>query len=392
MTNIPTTAEINSRIKAEIEAEFGVTIPSWGRNVLRVLSWVLAGVFKVIYLYLGKVQKNMFPDTAEPEAQGGTLERDGRIRLGRDPFPATQGQYEVSITGTIGATIPARTVWVGNDDSLSPGKNFIIDNAFTLTASPDTVTLRALEAGDASRLAVGDGLTCTQPVSNVNEAAIVTAETVEPQEAEDIEDYRVKVLDSYRIESQGGAKGDYRLWAADAQGVQRVYPYAVSGQTAEINLYVEATIDDSSDGHGTPTSDILDDVAAVIEQDPDTTLALEERTRRPMGVFEVHVLPVTPLAVDITITGYQGITDALKATILEAMEEAFAVLRPYVDGVDVPSTKNDVLNNNRIIFIIQDAVPNSIFSSVAFEVDGNAETSYVFAGGEIPYVNTITYA
>ena len=113
-------------------------------------------------------------------------------------------------------------------------------------------------------LSIADILTSTSPIINVNRIVTVTAETVQPLSEEDIELYRQRALDSYRLEAQGGAATDYRIWSFDAQGVQETYPFAKSGAANEIDLFVEATIADSTDGKGTPTAQLLLDVEAVV--------------------------------------------------------------------------------------------------------------------------------
>lgn len=392
MTTIPTLQQLQVAIQTDLEAEFGANIPTFGKSFLRTLSTVLAGVLYLYYLAIADVQKNVFADTADTQANGGTLERFGLVKLNRLPFAARAGQYTLTITGTIGATIPAQTVFKSNDSSTSPGKLFILDASYTLAATTDTITVRALEAGVESQLLVGDTLTATAPILNVNQSATVAAETVEPLAAETTEAYREKVLDAYRLEPQGGAATDYRLWSADAQGVERVYPYAKSGAANEINVFVEATIADSTDGKGTPSSSILSDVEDVIEFDPDTTKPLYERGRRPLGVFDVHVLAVTIKNVDVNIAGYVGLTTEIQTQITDALTAAINEVRPFVAAADIIENKNDILDTNKIIAEILSAKPGSVFGTITLSVASTPTPSYTFQNGDIPYVNSITFS
>src|SRR5690606_31477344 len=284
MITIPTTAELYEDIIADLEAEYGESIPAFGRVFLVALAAVQAGKLKLYYLAIAKLQKNIFVDTADPEASGGTLERFGRIKLGRNPRPATAAQYTITVTGTIGSTIAANTTWKSDDASANPGKLYVLDVAFELETSPDSVNVRALETGLDSQLSVSDTMSLTAPVVGVDKVATVSAEIVEPRAAEELEDYRQSALDAYRLEPQGGAAADYRLWAADAQGVRRVYPSAKTGFAGEINLFIEATRADSTDGKGTPSAGLIEDVEEVVDFDPDTSKPLNERGRRPLQV------------------------------------------------------------------------------------------------------------
>jgi hypothetical protein len=391
MINIPTLSELYNSIKADIEAELGVIIPSFGPSLIRVKATVLAAQLKLFYLAVGLLQKNIFVDTADPESIGGTLERFGRVKLGRNPFAAVQGQYVVSVTGTAGAVINAFTTFKSDDSALNVAKIFQLDEEYTLTGSNDQITIRALEAGIGSKLQDGDTLTSTAPIALVDSVVEVSSEVVQPLAAEDIEEYRAKAIQAYQLEPQGGAASDYIIWSADAQGVRKSYPYARDGASNEINLFIEANEDDSTDGRGTPGTAILDEVEEVVEFDPDTTKPLTERGRRPLGVFKIHFLPITVKLIDIEIVDYQGLTPAIEAQLETAIQTAFKDIRPFVAGADVLANKNDILNVIKIAFIIQDALPQSVYDSLSFMVDGTEFSTFVFQDGDIPWLNSITY-
>ena len=391
MTSIPTITELYNNVLADLEAQFGINIPSFGKNFLRVLAGVQAAKLKLYYIAIAGVQKNIFVDTAEPEAIGGTLERFGRVKLNRNPFPAKAGQYTLQVTGTIGAIIPAQTTFKSDDTSENPGKLYILDSAYTLTATTDTITVRSLETGIETKLSVGNTLTATAPIALVNKSAEVTAELIEPSAAETVEDYRKKALDAYRLEPQGGAATDYRLWAADAQGVKQTYAYAKSGTDYQINLYVEATIADSTDGKGTPSALLLAAVEEVVEFDPDDTRPNEERGRRPLQAI-VNFLPVTIKEVDVIINGLVGATVDIETLITDALTVEINKVRPFVSACDVLADKNDILDNNKIIATILNARPGSVFGAITLKVDSTIYSSFTFVNGFIPHLNSITFA
>lgn len=390
MISIPTLSELYNSIINDLQQQYGATISPTGKVALRAIAAVQAGKLKLYYLAIGSLQKNIFVDTADPESKGGTLERFGRVKLGRNRFRAVAGEYEVIVTGDIGGVIPAGTQFKSDDESTSPGYLFILDDEYTLLSTTDTIELRALTPGTESQLNAGDTLTATAPIANVDSIGTVYAEVVEPLAEETIEAYRQTILDAYRLEPQGGAVADYRLWAADAQGVLRVYPYAKTGYSNEIVIYVEATIADSIDGKGTPSQQLLDDVEDVVEYNPDTTLPILERGRRPLGVFNIDFNVVTIKEIDIFITGYSGITAAQQATLLTAFEAAITALRPFVAAADIIENKNDILDVNKIIAIVMATEPGQ-FTTASFEVDNVPLSTYTFIDGNIPYLNSITY-
>jgi hypothetical protein len=385
MIRIPTLSELYNQIVADFESELGESIPLFGKSFLRATAAVQAAKLWINYKINAFVQKNSWVDTADPESMGGSLERFGRVKLNRNPYPATAGQYVVTVTGTIGAVIPPRTIFKSNDNALNAGKLFILDNQYTLVAVSDSITLRALEIGVDSRLNVGNQLTSTTPISLVNSLAVVSSETVEPFSAEDIEVYRRKIIESFQLEPQGGSSSDYRLWANEVQGVAQSYPFAVSGQVGQVNLFIEATIEDSTDGQGSASSGLLDDVKANIELPISGVPA-----RKPVGNI-VNYLSVTPLEVNINVAGFQGLTTDIENLILGALTEEIVKIRPFVSAIDIVSKRNDTLNTNKIITTILTTVPGSVFGTITLEVDSVATASKTFAGGEIPFLNSVIY-
>lgn len=391
MITIPTLSQLYTGILNDLETEFGTNIPLFGKNFLRALAAVQAAKLKLFYTALGGVQKNIFVDTADPENSGGTLERFGRIKLGRNPFPAQAGQYEIQVTGSVGAVIPASSTFKSNDDSLNPGKLYVLDLAYSLISSTDTITVRALQAGTESRLEVGDQVTATAPIANVNSVGEVTAESVAPLDAEGTEEYRRKAVEAYQLEPNGGAASDYRIWAADVQGVARVYPYAKTGESGVVDVYVEANPGDSTDGKGTPPGSMITEVEEVFEMDPDITKPINDRGRRPLGVFDLNVLPVTVREIDIEIEDFEGITSPIQTAIFNAIEDHLETVRPFIAGADVLENKNDIFDLNRIISIILAVRPGSTFGEVKLYVDSVEVNTHTFIAGDIPHLNSITY-
>jgi len=390
MLPIPKLKDLYNSIIADLQAEFGVVISTIRKNSLRAFSAVQSGKIYIYYTYIAKVQKNIFVDTADSELLGGTLERFGRVKLNRNPFPAQAGEYTVQVTGSVGAIIAAQTTFKSDDTSESPGFIFILDNAHTMASSTDTITLRSLTSGTVAKLAINDTLTATQPIALVSNTVTVTVETVQPKAAETLEEYRAKAINAYRLEPQGGAATDYRLWSYDVQGVQQAYPYAKSGEVSTVDVYIEATEEESTDSHGTPPQIMLDEVVEVIEFDPDDTRPTLERGRRPVTAI-VNVRPVFPKPVDITITGYSGLTSDIENAIDAALKSEISKIRPFVAGCDVLADRNDIIDLNKIAYMIISAVNGSIFMSVSMTVDGSTVSSYQFSFGVIPYYNSVTF-
>lgn len=391
MTTIPTLKQLYDSILSDLETQFGVSISQTGKVFIRALAMAQAGKLKLYYLFTGKLQKNIFADTADPEALGGTLERFGRVKLGRNPFPPIAAQYSIAVTGDTGAIIPAQTTFRSDISALNPGQIYILDVAHTMAATSDVITVRALTSGLAGKLAIGNKLKATQPISLVDSDALVDSVIVQPLAGESIEEYRAAILAAFQLEPQGGAATDYRLWSYDVQGVKQAYPYAKSNDANVVDVFIEATIIDSIDGKGTPSAGMLTDVRAVIEFDPDTTRPTTERGRRPLGVYAVNCLAITPKNIDITISDLTPLTTDAQTAIAAVIDAEIYKIRPYIAGCDIASDKNDILDQNRLAYMIISAVPGAVFSAVELKVAGVVVSTYTFTQGNIPYYNSLTY-
>lgn len=374
--NTPTLQELFDNIMNAFEDRFGIILRGF-KSTFRAIAIIFSGQLKQAYLTAAKVQKNVFPDLADPEIQGGTLERFGRARLGRDRFPASQGEYILDVTGEVGGTIQEGQTYKSNN-----GYIYRNQSTYVITGTSDTITVTALTAGTVATLEVGEILSATSPILNVNSEATVNQESVSPIDEETIEDYRDVILQSFRIEAQGGSSADFRLWSLDAQGVRTSYPF--TPLPGDVDLYVEST-----DNDGVPTQTILDAVQAVVEQDPDTTKPPEQRGRIPITVFTIQYLPVTLIDVDIELTGFTGNVGDFQTRIEGIVNTYLYDVRPYVAGVDLAD--NSTLFATRLSGVISNEIGlEANFEDLILTVDGNIVDSFQFLEGNIPLLDTLT--
>lgn len=386
MVTIPKISDLYNNIKSSIETKLNVTIPSFGKNFLRAFAQVQAGELKLFYIAVANVQKNIFADTADSEEFGGTLERFGRVKLKRNPFPAVAGKYTVTLTGSIGAIVPIGTLWKSDDTSASPGYLFTNDTPLTFDATSESILLRCLTAGIEAKLVVGNTLSLTGPIASVDTIATVTIENVAPQEKESLEDYRKKILTAFRLEPQGGSGSDYLLWSLEVQGVRNVYPYTkddILGYSNQVDLYIES---DDANAFYVPTLALRNAVKSNIE---DATSS--RPSRKPLGVNQINYISVTPKDISINVIGSDYTIDE-KADIFDYVKLKLSEIRPFVASIDVVEDKNSTLNAYKIGEMIANTIPNKFFTNITFTVGGVAQTNYEFLNGDIPKLTTITYA
>ena len=155
MQPIPSINEIREQIANDFKTKLNLSDANL-KYVLDAMDSVLAMQFKLIYNYLADIQNNVFPDTADIEENGGTLERLGRIYLNRNPRPATPGVFKANVYGVAGSVLRASLTYKSNEDALNAGKLFISDEEITLTASPQEIEIRSLGGGLEFNLNVGD--------------------------------------------------------------------------------------------------------------------------------------------------------------------------------------------------------------------------------------------
>lgn len=396
MITAPTLSEIYAAISADFKDRFSIDTENDLKRVLTALAASNAGMLKLFYLALLDVQKNIWPDLAYEEEKGGTLERFGRIKLGRDPYPASQGEYSLTITGTAGATLPINTKFKSSAESTSPNSLFTTTETIVLTGDTGTVRILADNAGTDHELAAGDVLYSVNPITNIDSMAVVASVNTIPTDAEDTEVYRALVLQAFRLEPNGGSASDYVYWALDVDGIRTVYPFTAAGASGIASIFVEATIEASTDGHGTPSQALMDalwkaDKTGVFELDPDTTQPVYNRGRRQLGLSDITIAPVTPLPVIVTITNLKTRTGAIEASILSEIESTLYYKRPYVAGVGDINDRNDTLYLSDIIASIQNAIETgNTFDDVSVTVNGLG-LPFKFLHGNIPYLAEVVY-
>lgn len=390
MQSIPSLQQLKERFYRSLQTELGLTDTEL-KKVDKAFSNTVAAELKLLYLFLGDIQKNVFPDTSDTFENGGTLDRQGAIWLNRQRTPATNGVYNIQFTGTENSVVRSGVTFKSNDTSLNPGKIFILENSYTLTGN-NQVEIRSLEPGLDSLLSVNDVLTITEPIEGVEQTVTVVSISENPLSEETVEDYRERILLTRILEPQGGAKTDYRLWSNDAQGVRKIYPYIKDGDSGTVEIFVEATATDSFDGFGTPPQSILDSVQAVCTFDPDDTIDLNQRGRKPIQAF-LEVSPIVAVPVDVRINSLNEDTTEIRATIQKAIENYLFGVRPFVEGADLQRDKNDILYSVKISSIVTDSLTNSNFyESLDMFVNGNIQNSFIFSRADIPYLRNLTFA
>lgn len=396
MTTAPTLTELYQAISSDFKQSFSISSENDLKRTLIALASSNAGMLKLFYLALLDVQKNIYPDLADSEDNGGTLERFGRVKLGRDPYPATQGIFKITVTGTIGAEVAINTQFKKIDENSTLPSLYTATETVILTATTGLVTIISDKPGTDYNLAVGDELYSVNPINNISSLVVVSSVETEAIDEEDIEDYRELVLKAFRLEPNGGSNSDYVSWALDVEGIRTVYPYTTAGVAGTATIYAEATVSESTDGRGTPSQVLMNalwtyDKTGVFELDPDITQSIYNRGRRQLGLTEINILPINPVPVNITLTNLKNKSVEVKTSIVDELKKMLFYKRPFIVGVGDINDKKDTLYMSDIIVSLQNAVESgNTYDNVTATCNGLA-LPFKFLNGNIPYINTITY-
>jgi hypothetical protein len=378
MTTIPTISTLYNDILIDLGDEFTVTVSPTGKTMLRAIAAVLAACLKIIYLFIGQVQKNVFVDSCDPDQ----VPRWGRVFLDRDPFNATAGIYQLAVIFNSAGTIRAGTTWRSDDNSTNPNFLFVLDTAFT-AGSPDTYTLvvRALTAGLASEMTIGDTMTATSPLLYSNQQGTVIAVNTTPIDAENIEDYRSKCIDAIQEVPGSWSAIDYRLVGRNVDGVKQIYAYTFSGHNGQVNVWIEGDVYGSP-----PSSDVITNVGFAIEE------------VRPLTAIQVNYAACPIDLIDITIVQIATLTTDQKTAVTAALTTAINMVRPFIAACDNLANRNDSFATNYSVDyctvlqeVISVAIPTIPFGAVTFTVNSSSETTYTSDNGNIPYCSSVTY-
>lgn len=349
---IKTTQEIYDLFIANIEAKLNQNTPPVDVAFNKVISGIEALILSGLYRY----QADRAKDNLAISAAEAGLELIG-AEYGVIRTQAVSTVLTVELPATTGVIIPATRSFVGDNN----GVRYFPDTSATSIAGVATLSITAETAGVVGNLSVGDELTISAPVSGAETIATVISVDTVGAEKEDVEDYRERILFVIRASFGGSNVADHKAWAEEPEGVKRAYPYSGKpfgtigdSYPGDRTVYVEC--DESIDPDGIPPAALLDEVEASLLNDPVTG---ESRPALGLECCNLYVEPISRVGFYVTVTKLNITPDLLadaQANIENGLDLYFKSIRPYVEGVDLLSERNDLLTNVSISEIVQDAV------------------------------------
>ncbi len=186
------------------------------RSFLKVFAASFGGASHTLHGHIDfGINTKFFPDTGDEE----TVVRWGSLyNLPRKEAVFAEIVIDVTATGA-GGTLDQDEIYVRSDGAEYKVKaEVIIPPSTTLSA-----TIVAVEAEEDSNLDNGDTVSLQGAVAGIVGDALVTSTTIEGEDLEDLEVYRVRVLERLQFPPSGGTANDFIAFAKTVAGITRVF-------------------------------------------------------------------------------------------------------------------------------------------------------------------------
>lgn len=311
----PTLAENISMIRTDLYALLDLN-DELRRMDEDVRAKVYAGALHTVYGYLDYLARNMLPDLCDED----WLYRHAKMkRCPRKQAVAASGYMR----------------WDGVADNLVVTSGAVIqrDDLVQFTALADTtssggvlrVPVTCSVPGSTGNTDDGVALSLVTPVNGLPSGGLADT-VIGGFDVEDIEEWRSRVLERYYWTPQGGADGDYIIWAKEVAGITRAWTYRHWMGTGTVGVMVA-----SSD----LINPILDDVTVAAAQAHIEPLA-------PVAGSDLYIFKATKKIVNFTIDlnpDNESTRAAVKAELL-----SFLLRDGYPEGTLELSRINEAIS------------------------------------------------
>ena len=386
-----TIEEVQQLLIRSFEHEFNTQLRILPKSFIKILCKVFAGVFIVVYKLVGWYFLQMFPETADwKEVTILGVRLRPLVKLGvlfgvGEPLAGVQWRGII----TIDVLTQGSVLYSGTQlKSSVTGKLYIVEETKTLLQQKETVSVVCTEIGTVGNLEQNDTLNFVNPYGFIKTEAVVSDVARVGLDNERESSYRNRVINRFRLQPQGGALADYRIWASEVPGVLNVYPYNDKEQPGGVLLYVSGISDVYVDR--VPDKGLLKKVGEACTYDPQTGRA----TRKPLtamldpkndGSYS-NVKPVSVAVFDVVITGVSGIAPADFAQVVKpSLQNYFLDRDLYIRGLSDDNNRTNVISKNHVITVVNQIAVSvkAIFETAEIRKDGKVAPLYTLDNGEL---------
>lgn len=364
----PTLTELQQQVASDIAASTPGSDPLLRFANLKITGRAQAGLAHLHYGYIDYIAKQAVPWTSTGEYLAGW----GALRNTFQKSP-TAASGVVPFLGEPGRSIPA-----GTSGTRGDGVTYTSQADATVQANGIAiVSFVADQVGAAGNCDAGTVITLGVAIPGVQSSGTASAAFTGGADAEEEAEFSERVMSAFQATPQGGAAGDYSTWALDVPGVTRAWVVRNGFGVGTVVVYV--MFDDAQAAHGgfPQGSDGVaadDQARGVVASGDQLTVANAIFPLQPVTALAYVCSPI-PNAINFTITGLSGASDATKAAISAAIVEVFR-------SNGVPGGTIDMSDINSAIGSIPGTGGFVITSPV-----GNITNST----GQIPTLGAITY-
>ena len=393
-----TIEEVQRLLLRSFEHKFNTQLRILPKSFIKVLCKVFAGIFIILYKLVGWYFLQMFPETADwQEVTILGVKLRPLVKLGvlfgvGEPLSGVQWRGNIAVEVlTVGSVLYSGAQL----KSSVTGKLYITEETKTLLRAKETVSVVCTEIGTAGNLEQSDTLNFVNPYGFIKTEAMVSDVTRVGLDNELESSYRNRVINRFRLQPQGGALADYRIWASEVPGVLNVYPYNDKEQPGGVLLYVSGISDVYADR--VPDSGLLKKVGEACTYDPETGKA----TRRPLtavldpkndGTY-TNIKAITVTAIDVVITDVLGIAPADFAQVVKpALKNYFLDRDLYIRGLSDDNNRTNVISRNHIITVINQIAVSvkAVFGTAEMKKGAGVVEMYTLDNGELAKLGALT--
>ncbi len=393
-----TIEEVQQLLIRSFEHEFNTQLRILPKSFIKILCKVFAGVFIIVYKLVGWYFLQMFPETADwKEVTILGVRFRPLVKLGvlfgvGEPLAGVQWRGII----TIDVLTQGSVLYSGTQlKSSVTGKLYIVEETKNLLQTKENVSIVCTEIGTAGNLEKNDTLNFVNPYGFIETEAVVLDVARVGLDNELESSYRNRVINRFRLQPQGGALADYRIWASEVPGVLNVYPYNDKEQPGGVLLYVSGISDVYVDR--VPDKGLLKKVGEACTYDPETGRA----TRKPLTAMldpkndssYSNVKPITVAVFDVVITGISGIAPADFAQVVKpALQNYFLDRDLYIRGLSDDNNRTNVISKNHVITVINQIAVSvkAIFETAEMQKNRNVTTLYTLDNGELAKLGALT--
>lgn len=213
----PTLPQLITTVRNDILTRLAAdsTLAALRRTDAEVYGRVQAAAVHTVYGYIDHLARNLLPDLADEDwlTRHANMKRCPRKLA---TFASGYARWDVTKADI---TIPAG-VTIQRDDLTS----FSTTAAATSAGGVLRVPVTCDTAGKAGNTDDGLAMRLVSPITGLTSAGV--ADSIQGgADIEDLEVWRARVIERWYWTPQGGADGDYEVWAKEVAGITRAWTY-----------------------------------------------------------------------------------------------------------------------------------------------------------------------